>query len=91
MNCHINVILHHNTTGKYLYVKGFSDGSVAFNDTPFKAVAATAGICPTYYFHGIHNSPICDVKIVKESVAHFESTRSRYTEKAKNIYHAHLI
>ena len=78
------MILHQNPTGKYLYAKGFSDGSVAFNDTPFKAVAATAGICPTHYFHRIHNSPICDVKIVGESVAHFESTRSRYTKFVRN-------
>ena len=38
-------------TGKYLYAKGFGDGSVAFNDAPFKAVAATAGVCPTHYFY----------------------------------------
>ena len=63
--------------GKYIYAKGFSDGSVAFNDVPFKAVAATAGICPTHYFHRIHNSPICDVKIIKQNVAYFESTKSR--------------
>ena len=44
----------------------------------FKAVAATAGICPTHYFNRLHNSAICEVKVAGQSVAHFESTGSRY-------------